>query len=178
MPQTSSAQAYSPNAAGIALRGLGQMCDTNMEAARVLLRTQARAAAAFGWPDVSEQFDSGDERARHLFATGAEQMLSANQRASEAAAELQRQITRVVETQAATAAENWQRGIEELGVQANEGLNQLCETARQEADEVRRMTEQMTQMPARSQVHEGAQRAREAIGASAEEKDKQHNAAA
>src|SRR5262245_28585615 len=112
MSQTSSAQAgaYPPNAAVIALRGLGQMYDMNIEVARVLLHTQARAAAAFGWPDVSEPFEGGDERARHLFAAGAEQMLGAAQRANEVAAELQRQITRVVETQAATAAENWQRG--------------------------------------------------------------------
>ena len=185
------------HAAAIALRGIGQMCDMNMEAARVLLHTQARAAAAFGFPDMSRLFDAADDRARHVFSAGAEQMLSATQRANEAAVELQRQIGRVVETQAATAAENWQRGIEELGAQADEGLTQLCETARQTAEEAQRMTQQLGQQAreglqqggeqaranlqrsgeqARSQMQEGSGRLREAIGAVAEEKDKARKA--
>jgi ElaB/YqjD/DUF883 family membrane-anchored ribosome-binding protein len=177
------------HAAAIALRGIGQMCDMNMEAARVLLHTQARAAAAFGFPDMSRLFDAADERARHAFSAGAEQMLSATQRANEAAVELQRQIGRVVETQAATAAENWQRGIEELGAQADEGLAQLCETARQQAEEAQRMTQQLGQQAreglqrggeqVRGQMQEGAGRVRDALSAAgnaAEEKERPRKA--
>jgi hypothetical protein len=154
------------------------------EATRALLHTQARAAAAFGWPDMSNLFDQADERARHAFAAGADQVLNAAQRASEVASELQRQIGRVVETQTATAAENWQRGIEEIGAQADEGFAQLCETARQQADEAQRMTEQLAQETRegiqrggehlRSQMHEGAQRVREASSAAGEEKNNKH----
>jgi hypothetical protein len=173
----------------VALRGIGQMCDMNMEAARVLLHTQARAAAAFGWPDMSQLFDQADERARHAFAAGAEQVLNATQRANETAVELQRQVSRVLETQAATAAENWQRGIEEIGAQADEGLNQLCETARQQADDAQRLTEALAQEAReglqrggeqlRGQMQEGMARQREAVSAAGEEKEKaRHKAAA
>jgi dsDNA-specific endonuclease/ATPase MutS2 len=106
-----------------------------MTAARVLLQTQARAAAAFGWPDCSNLFDNADERARHVFATGAEKVLETAQRANEAVTELQRQVGRVVETQASAATEQWQRGIEELGSQTQQGIVQLCEAARQTAEE-------------------------------------------
>ena len=164
---------YPVHTAAIALRGIGQMCDMNLEAARLLLHTQARAAAVFGWPDISELFDPVEERARHAFSAGTEQMLNAAQRASEAATQLQRQITRVVENQAVTAAENWQRGIEELGAQAGEGLNQLCDSARQQADEAQRMTEQLAK-EARVTLERGSTQVRGAV----QEATQKHKAAA
>jgi hypothetical protein len=130
----------------VALRGLGHMADIQFSAARVMMQTQARAAASFGWPDVSGLFDGGgDERARHAFSAGAQQMIDTAQRASEAAAELQRQFGRVVEKQVAVAADTFQRGLEELGAQAEEGFNELVETARQTADEAEQTTESVAQ---------------------------------
>ena len=81
------------------------------------------------------------------------------------------------------------RGIEEIGAQADEGLNQLCETARQQADEAQRMTEALAQEAReglqrggeqlRGQMQEGMARQREAVSAAGEEKEKgRHKAAA
>lgn len=165
--------------AAIALRGVGQVVDMQMTAARVLLQTQARAAAAFGWPDCSELFDSADDRSRHVFATGAEQVLETARRANDAMAELQRQVGRVVETQAATAAEHLQRGIEELGTQTQQGIAQLCETARQTAEEAQQATLALGEATRsslresgeqlRSGMHETFQRGRETMSEVAEE---------
>ncbi|NRF65401.1 hypothetical protein HLB44_00240 [Aquincola sp. S2] len=145
-----------------ALRSLGQLYDMNLAATRVLLQTQARAASAFGWPDLSGVFDQVDERARSAFATGAEQIAQTAQRANEAAAELQRQVGRVVETQAVTMTERLQQGLQELGSQTSEGLQQLCETARAQADEAERVSKAISQ-ELRDTLREGGQQARSAI---------------
>lgn len=143
MPQENRASSFDANfqpvhLTAIALRSAGHLYDLNISAARTLLQTQARAAAAFGLPDWSPLFDSADERVRHVFATGAEQVLNTARRTNEAVSELQRQVGRVIETQTTQAAESWQRGLEELGSQASEGLNQLCETARRTAEDAQR----------------------------------------
>ena len=170
---------YPAHFAEMALRGFGQLYDMQVAATRVLLQTQARAAAAFGWPVASELYGNGDERARRLFSTGADQLLQGAQRASEAAAELQRQVGRVIEKQAATAADNWQRGLEELGAQANEGLTQLVETARQQAEAAERATAALGEAASetmrrgseqlRDSTHEGFERVRESMSQGAED---------
>lgn len=114
----------------LALRGIGQVYDMNLAATRVLLRTQARAASAFGWTGLTAVLEQLSENA---------------QRANEAAADLQRQVGRVVETQASSVAESLQHGLEELGTQTTEGLKQLCETARQQADEAERTAQAITE---------------------------------
>jgi ElaB/YqjD/DUF883 family membrane-anchored ribosome-binding protein len=155
--------------AALALRGVGQVYDMNVAAARVLLQTQARAASAFGWPDWSGLFERVDDRARNVFSASAEQLLQTAQRAKEATTDLQRQVGRVVETQAATVAETWQHGLEELGTQANEGLNQLLDTARQQADEAERVAASLAEevresvQQAGEQVREGLHRGRESL---------------
>jgi hypothetical protein len=144
----------------IALRSASQVYDINLSATRVLWQTQARAAAAFGLPDWSPLFDGASDRAREVFANSAEQVIQTAQKASEAAVELQRQMGRVIETQAAQAAESWQRGLEELGNQASEGLNQLCETARETAEEAQR-TAQTLGDEARQTFSQGVDQARQ-----------------
>jgi len=159
--------------AAIALRSASQVYDIHLSATRVLLQTQARAAAAFGLPDWSPLFDGASDRAREVFAHSAEQVINTAQKASEAAVELQRQVGRVIETQTAQAAESWQRGLEELGNQASEGLNQLCETARETAEEAQRTAQSLGEEArqtfsrgvdqVREQTHAGFERGREAI---------------
>ena len=123
----------------LALKSIGQVYDMNLSATRVLLQTQARAASALGLPDWSGLFNVVDERARHVFSAGADQWLDTAQRANDAAAELQREVGRVVETRATAVAQTLQQGLEELGSQANEGLNQLVQTARDQAEEAERV---------------------------------------
>lgn len=146
----------------LALRGLGQVYDMNLSATRVLLQTHARAASVLGWPDWSEMFHQVDDRARHVFASGAEQLMQTAQRANEAAADLQRQVGRVVETQAVTIAENLQQGLEELGTQTSEGLRHLSETARQQADEAERLAQAVSQ-EVREKMHESGEQLRDSM---------------
>ena len=155
----------------LALRSWGQLYDMNVSAARVLLQTQARAASAIGLPDWSGWFDSADQRARHVFAAGAEQLVNTAQRASEAATELQREVGRVVETQTATVAQTLQHGLEELGTQASEGLDQLLETARQQAQEAERAAQEVGEQLRQGIAAGGEQmrQTRESAGQAAEE---------
>jgi hypothetical protein len=146
----------------LALRSAGQLYDINLSVTRTLLRTQARTAAAFGLPDWSPLLDSADDRARQLFSTGAEQILNTAQRANEAARELQRQMGRVLETQTARAAETWQRGLQELGTQTSQGLTQLCDAARETAEETQRAVEEMAQQS--QQAMQQASRAQQQAG--------------
>jgi hypothetical protein len=167
---------HSPaNLTTLAVRSLGQLYDMNLAAARVLMQTQARAASAMGLPDWSGWFESVDEGARRVFSTGAEQLVSATQRATEAATELQREVGRVVDSQSATVAQTLQHGLQELGSQASEGLTQLVETAREQAEEAQRtaaeMGEQMRQgiEAGGEQIRRGRQNAVRAVDQASEE---------
>ncbi|HEX6362848.1 MAG TPA: hypothetical protein VFZ93_07825 [Albitalea sp.] len=164
--------------ATLAMRSFGQVYDMNVSAARVLMQTQARAASAMGLPDWSGWFESMDERARRVFSAGAEQFVSTAQRATEAAAELQREVSRVVDSQAATVAQTLQQGLQELGAQTTEGLEQLVETAREQAEEAERVTQELGDQ-VRQGIEEGgaqmrrgrteAMQAAEAVGEAASE---------
>jgi len=140
-----------------------------MNLSAVLLQTQARAASKVGLPHWSGLFNAVDERARRVFSTGAEQFVNTAQRAHDAAAELQREVGRLVETQTATVAQTLQQGFEELGSQASEGLNQLVQTTREQADEAERVAsegdEEMrsSMQEAGNQAKAGMQRGKEAF---------------
>lgn len=151
------AQAHPVHFTALALRSAGQLYDINLSVARTLLRTHARAAAAFGLPDWSPLLDSADDRARQVFSTGAEQMLTTAQRANDAARELHQQMGRVFDTQTARAAETWQRGLEELGQQTSDGFRQLCEAARETAEEAQRAVEDLSQQGQQAMQRNGQQ---------------------
>jgi hypothetical protein len=155
--RTSPAQATS-----IALRSLGQMYDINIATARALLQAQARAVSAFGWPDLSNLFDQVDERTRHVFSTSAEQLVQVTQRTNDAALELQQQVGRVVQTQAATMAESLQHSLQEIGEQTGEGLRQLCDNARLQAEEAERVAKSAS-AEFRDTLREGSAHARQAL---------------
>jgi len=142
-PQRSSTM----NVTAFALRSFGKVFDMNMTATRVMLQTQARAASALGWPDLSDVFNRVDEKARSVFSASAEQLAQTAQMTNEAASELQRQVGRVVETQAATVAETLQQGFEELGAHTSESLKQLCDTAREQAEQAERVGESVCEEP-------------------------------
>jgi predicted metalloendopeptidase len=131
--------------AALALRSFGQVCDMQLSAARTLMQTQARAASALGLPDWSGLFNQMDERTRTVFSAGTEQLLQTAQRANEAASQLQREVGRMVETQAQTVAETFQQGIEQLGSQTSDSLNQWVETTRQQAQQAERVASSIGQ---------------------------------
>ena len=96
-----------------------------------------------GLPDWSGWFEAADDRARRVFSASAEQLVNTTQRATEAATELQREVSRVMDIQTSTVAQTLQYGLQELGEQTSEGLNQLVETAREQAEEAERTASEM-----------------------------------
>jgi ElaB/YqjD/DUF883 family membrane-anchored ribosome-binding protein len=161
--------------AELALHGASQWFDMQFSTARTVWQTQARAAAAFGFPDWSGLFaaDGLDERMREMRATGAEQLLHSTQRAGETVAEIQRQLAQLVQTQAATAAQTWSQGLEQLGAQADESLQQLRSTAQQQTEQLGNATRAIGERAQaslreggerlRAQTQEAGQRSREAL---------------
>lgn len=173
-----SSSRYPAQMSELAMRGASEVLDMQMATWRTLLETQARTAAAFGFPDCSDLFRDGDGRMRQVFSSGAEQLLNTAQRTNQAVAEIQRRVGHIVETQAQAAAENWQQGLEQLGAQTDESLRQICETAQQQAERVERATREMSETARgrlraggeqlREQVRDGAQRGRETLAQAGE----------
>lgn len=119
--------------ATFAMRALGQACELNLSASRALLQTQARAASAVGWPDWSPLFDAVDEPTRRIFSVNTDQWVSTAQRASEVASQLQREVGRLVETQATSVAQVVEQGLHQLSNQTGQGFDQLADTVQQQA---------------------------------------------
>jgi hypothetical protein len=144
----------------LTLRSWGQLYDLQMSAARMMLRTQSRAAMAIGLPDWSGLFESADERARNLFSVGAEQWVSSARRTQDAVAELQREVGRMIDTETATVAQTLRQGFTQLGDQASEGFTELVQKVREGADEAERMAVAANQEMANGQ-REGESQQRE-----------------
>lgn len=152
----------------IALRGFGQFYDMQLAATRMFMQTQATAARAFGWPDFSGLFQIGDERVKRVFSSGTEQLVHLAEQANETTSEMQRHMGRMLEFHAANAAENWQRGLEELGHQAEEGLEQLKELARQQSEEAMRAAEAISQ-ETRQSIKQGGEEMRQTMAQAGEQ---------
>jgi ElaB/YqjD/DUF883 family membrane-anchored ribosome-binding protein len=147
--------------AELALRGANQLFDMQLSTLRTVWQTQARAAAAFGFPDCSPLFEGNgfDDRIREMRAKGAEQFVNTTQRATETVAEIQRQVGELVQTQAATAAQTWQQGLEQLGAQADESLQQWRSTAQQQTEQLGNVTRAIGER-AQESLREGSERLR------------------
>lgn len=159
----SRADPYSNQLAEMAVRSTGQFLDMQIATMRTLLQTQARAAAAFGFPDCSNLFDGqADERVRQVFSKGSEQLVNSTQRMTETMAQIQRHVGQIVETQASLAAQNWHQGFEQMGTQTDESLKQLQATTQQQAEQFER-TAQSVAETTRSAIREGGNRMREQI---------------
>lgn len=125
----------------IAMRGVAQLYDMQSSVARMVLQTQADAACAIGLPDYSGLFRTVDGRTKRIFSTSTDQFLQLAEQIKETISEVQQHISSMLEVSFVNAAENWQRGLNELGSQAEEGLEQLKETARQQAQEAMEATD-------------------------------------
>lgn len=128
--------------AEVALRGTALLWDLQMETARNMWRTQARTAAMLGIPDCSDLFQIGDERARRLFTTSAEQMLHSARKARETVVEMQRQIGRLAEQQTIGITEEVRDQIQQIGRHTEEGLQQIKQIAASEADQAEDLSQQ------------------------------------
>lgn len=161
--------------AAFALRGAGQVFDMQLSAMRTIMKTQARAAAAFGWPDCSQLFDAngGDSGLREVFSNSAEQLVASTQRTGETVAEIQRSVGEVWRAQASHAAQSWRDGLDQIGQQTDTSLKQLSETTRQQAEQVQQASEALAQAgretlrsageQTRQTMQDGAQRGRDAV---------------
>lgn len=156
------AQAATFNVAAIATRGIGQLYDMQIAAARMMLQTQARAATAFGLPDYSDLFRVADDRAKHVFSSSTEHLLNVAQQAREAITEVQHHVGRLVECNTVTVSETWQQELDEFSNQAEQGLTQLKELARQEAEEAVKASEMIAQ-ETRQMIRESGEESRRAM---------------
>jgi hypothetical protein len=121
--------------AEVALRGTALFWDLQMETARNLWRTQARAAALLGIPDCSGLFNVGDDRARRLFTASAEQILDSARQARETVVEMQRQMGRLAEQQTIGITEEVRDQIEQVGRHTEQGLQEMRQMTASEADQ-------------------------------------------
>ncbi|RYY90107.1 MAG: hypothetical protein EOO15_03880 [Chitinophagaceae bacterium] len=121
----------------LALRSAEQLYDMNVSATRALLQTQVGTAKALGLPDWSSLFDMATNQTRQAWSAGSEQVLTAAQRTTEVATELQRSASQILEAQTAQtaqAAETLKQNMQELTSQAAQALNAQTSQAQQEAD--------------------------------------------
>lgn len=151
------------NFAASALRGLGQFYDMQAATTRAMLRTQTRAAAAFGLPDYSRIFEVADERALHLYSSATENLVSFVNQADGTLTEMPSQLCRLLEQQAIDITERWKDGLEELQQQAIESMQELRELSRQQTDELVRAVESISSA-AQSTLREGGEQFRNAVG--------------
>jgi len=145
-----------------ALRGLGQIYDMQAATMRAMLRTQTRAASAFGLPDYSRLFEIGDDRALHLYSSVTENLVSFVNQADGSLTEIPSQICRLLEQQAIDITERWKYGLEELQQQASESMQELKELSRQQAEELARASESLT-TATQSTLREGGEQFRAAV---------------
>ena len=128
--------------AEIAIRSTALLFDFQMQAARDLLEMQARSASVLGIPDCSSLFSAADERARRLFSEGADELVNTTRRATETAAEVNRQIGRLVEVQTVGIAEQVRHGIDQLGRHTEQGLQQARSLVEQGVEEIQRAAQE------------------------------------
>lgn len=150
------------NFSATTLRGLGQIYDMQAATMRAMLRTQTRAASAFGLPDYSRLFEIGDERALHLYSSATENLVSFVNHADGSLTEIPSQICRLLEQQAIDITERWKYGLEELQQQASESMQELKELSRQQAEELTRASESLT-TATQSTLREGGEQFRAAV---------------
>jgi hypothetical protein len=150
------------NLAQTTMRGIGQLCDLNAATARVVLRAQLRAAAAFGLPNCSALFELADDRSLRLFSAGTDQAMRFAGRMNDTGAEIQGYVTRLLEQQAIDFSERWGYGLEELQRQTAESLEQLKALSRQQAEEMARATESLSDAT-RASLREGGEQFRATV---------------
>ncbi|HEX6733906.1 MAG TPA: hypothetical protein VF096_03760 [Azonexus sp.] len=161
-----------------ALRSLGQFYDMQAATARIMMRAQSRAASAFGLPDYSRLFEIGDDRASHLFSAATENLVQFVGQEGEVLNEVPSQVFRLFEQQAIDATERWKYGLQEFRQQTTQSLEELKELSRQQADEIARATEMLSEATTASlresgeQFRSASRQGREAMSRQGEEMEK------
>ncbi|HJV24414.1 MAG TPA: hypothetical protein VJ673_01960 [Aromatoleum sp.] len=150
------------NLAQTTMRSFGQWCDLHAATARVVLRAQLRAAAAFGLPNWASLFELADDRSLRLFSASTDNAVRFAGRMNDTSAEIQGYVIRLLEQQAIDFSERWGYGLEELQRQTAESLEQLKALSRQQADEMARATESLSDAT-RASLREGGEQFRATV---------------
>ena len=163
------------NMATGALRSFGQFCDMQAATARIMWRAQIRAASAFGLPDYSRMLEVEDDRATRLFSAATDNLVQFVDQEGEVFNEVPSQVFRLFEKQAIDVTERWKYGLKEFQQQATQSLEELKELARQQAEEMSRATEMLSEASTASLRESGeefrnaARQGREAMSRQGEE---------
>lgn len=150
--------------AEVAVRGTALLWDLQMETARNLWRTQARTAAMLGIPDCSDLFQVGDERARRLFSTSADQVLNSARQARDTVVAMQRQFGRLAEQQRIGITEEVRDQIEQIGRHTEQGLQAIEQIAASEADQIEDLVQQTLERGDEARSEQSAADASQAQG--------------
>jgi hypothetical protein len=130
-----------PSATSLALRSFGTLFDAQLATMGLIVQSQARAAAFFGLPDVSDIISSTYEGAQRVVVTSTEQFLRTTERTNEALTEVQRISGHAVESQTRALFDQWTGRIDELSDRTDEKLTQIFNLAREQAAQVDRAAE-------------------------------------
>jgi gas vesicle protein len=150
------------NFAATTLRSIGQLYDLQAASARILFRSQFRAAAAFGLPDYSRLFAVADDRTLRLFSAATDNAVRFADQLEETRAEIQSHVSRLLEQQTIDFTERWHYGLEELQQQASESLQQFKALSRQQAEEMARASESLSEAT-RATLREGGEQLRATV---------------
>jgi gas vesicle protein len=114
----------------IMFRGAARIWDTHLAGTRTFLQYQAKGAAMFGAPDLSELFKRSNGR---FFETTTDQALNYVRQTRKEISALQADIVDLIEEQTEELSEQIQQGLKEAGERIQEGI-----------EEGRRMTQEAT----------------------------------
>ncbi|NMG67148.1 hypothetical protein GPA19_19590 [Azoarcus indigens] len=159
---SSARDAIASNFAATTLRSISQFYDLQAATARIMLRTQLRALSAIGMPDYSRLLQVADDRALTLFSATTDNALRFVGQADDTLGQIHSHFSRLLEQQAIGFTERWQNGLEELQQQASESLQELQELTRQQADEMARATDSITDMT-QATLREGGEQFRATV---------------
>jgi vacuolar-type H+-ATPase subunit H len=160
--QQSQGRSAPVNLTANALRTMGQFFDMQTAMMRTLLRAQMRAGASLGFRDYSPLLQVADERTLSLFSAMTDHVTQFNRQADDILNEIHSHLGRVIEKQMIDLTERTQYGLEEFKNQATESMEEIRELSRQQAEEMTRTNESLTDA-ARNTVREGGEQFRAII---------------
>jgi hypothetical protein len=130
-----------PSATSLALRSFGTLFDVQLASVGLIVQSQARVAAFFGLPDVSDIVSSTYEGTQRVVATSTDRFLRTTERTNEALTEGGRVFGHAVESQTTALFDRWADGIDEVSDRTDQKLTQVLHLARNQAAQVDRAAE-------------------------------------
>jgi hypothetical protein len=112
--------------AEMAMRSAAEMYALQMSTVRAFAETQARAASAWGLPNVSAWFLNGSEESvGQATLESAGQIMSTLRRTAESVAQLQSNVRELLTAQSGAANQELQKFVERMGLQVAESFDNV-----------------------------------------------------